>query len=88
MVKIDITTDIKRPVDEVYTYVVDLRNAPQWQSWLQSVDQHGPTRIGTKAHQTGQWMGRKMPQVLIHCQLALPLHAVDNFQGARWRDPR
>jgi len=60
MVKFDITTDIKRPVEEVYSYVADLRNAPQWQSWLQSVEQQGPTRIGIKAHQSGQWMGRKL----------------------------
>lgn len=60
MVKFDITTDVNRPVDEVYNYVTDLRNAPQWQSWLQSVEQQGPTRIGIKAHQSGQWMGRKL----------------------------
>jgi uncharacterized membrane protein len=60
MVKIDITTDIKRPVEEVYSYFADLRNAPQWQSWLQSVEQQGPTRMGTKAHQSGQWMGRTL----------------------------
>jgi uncharacterized membrane protein len=60
MVKFDIATDVKRPVEEVYSYVTDLRNAPQWQSWLQSVEQQGPTRVGIKAHQSGQWMGRKL----------------------------
>src|ERR1700674_2627882 len=60
MVKIDITTDVKRPVEEVYTYVADLRNAPQWQSWLQTVQQQGQTRKGIKVHQSGQWMGRKL----------------------------
>jgi len=60
MVIIDITTDVKRPLEEVYGYVADLRNAPQWQSWLQSVKQDEPTRVGTKAHQSGHWMGRPL----------------------------
>lgn len=60
MVKIDITTEIKRPPEEVYAYVTDLRNAPQWQSWLGSVKQEGQTGIGTRVHQSGQWMGRKL----------------------------
>lgn len=60
MVVIDIATEIKRPLKEVYGYVADLRNAPQWQSWLQTVKQEGPTRVGTKAHQSGHWMGRAL----------------------------
>jgi uncharacterized membrane protein len=60
LVIIDITTEVKRPLGEVYGYVADLRNAPQWQSWLQTVSQEGPTHVGTKAHQSGHWMGRTL----------------------------
>ncbi|MGH7609717.1 MAG: SRPBCC family protein [Candidatus Dormibacteria bacterium] len=60
MVRFDLTTVIHRQIEEVFPYFCDLRNAPQWQSWLRSVTQQGPTRVGTKTQQSGQWMGRTL----------------------------
>jgi len=53
---------INRPIDEVFAYVGDQRNTPQWQSGLIEVKRltDGPPGIGTKHTFVRSFMGRKM----------------------------
>jgi uncharacterized membrane protein len=53
---------INRPVEEVFAFVGDQRNTPQWQSGLVEVKRltDGPPGIGTKHAFVRSFMGRKM----------------------------
>lgn len=48
--KIESTTVISRPIDEVFTYVLDLQNAKDFDPDVESVRkiQEGPIRVGTE----------------------------------------
>lgn len=62
MIKVESSIVINRPVEEVFAYVGDQRNTPQWQSGLVEVKRltDGPPGIGTKHSFVRKFMGRKM----------------------------
>jgi uncharacterized protein YndB with AHSA1/START domain len=50
MIDVTISTDIARPVEDVYAYVTDPSKLPSWQTNTVSVDQEddGPLRVGSR----------------------------------------
>lgn len=66
MINIEENIIIHRPIEEVFTYMTDLRNAPEWQSGLLEVRQttEGLVRIGTTYLAVRRFLGRKMESVM------------------------
>jgi len=62
MVTNENTITINRPVEEVFAYVSDLQNGPQWQNGLLEVRRtsQGPLGIGTQYTSVRKFMGRKL----------------------------
>jgi uncharacterized membrane protein len=62
MVKNEKIITINRPVEEVFAYVSDLQNGPQWQNGLLEVRRttKGPLGIGTQYTSVRKFMGRKL----------------------------
>ena len=54
-------TVVRRPVSEVFAYVADQRNTPQWQSGLHEVQRltPGPLRVGTEHIFVRRMLGRR-----------------------------
>ena len=50
MIKLEISIIVSRPIEEVFAYVSDFRNAAQWQAGVVEVRQtpEGPVRKGTQ----------------------------------------
>ena len=57
---------IKRPIEEVFTYVSDAQNGPQWQSALVESRRitKGPLGVGTQFSGVRKFMGRKMESIM------------------------
>ena len=53
---------INRPVEEVFAYVSNLQNAPEWQDGLVEARRitKGPLGIGSQFKPVGKFMGRKL----------------------------
>jgi uncharacterized membrane protein len=66
MINIEENIIIHRPIEEVFTYMTDLRNAPEWQSGLLEVQQttEGLVGIGTTYLAVRRFLGRKMESVM------------------------
>jgi uncharacterized protein YndB with AHSA1/START domain len=62
MIKVQKSIVIRRPIEEVFAFVGDQRNAPQWQHGLLEVRRttEGPLGIGTRHTFVRKFMGRKM----------------------------
>ena len=62
MIKVERSGIIARPIEEVFAYVGDQTNAPQWQSGLVEVRRttEGPLGVGTKHTFARRFLGRKM----------------------------
>ena len=62
MIKVENSGIINRPIEEVFAFVGDQTNAPQWQSGLVEVRRttDGPLRVGTTHTFVRNFMGRKM----------------------------
>ena len=62
MIKVEKSSIIRRPIEEVFAYVSDLRHSAEWQSGLVEVRQttQGPQGVGTKFAFVRKFMGRKM----------------------------
>ena len=62
MVKNETSIIIHRPIEEVFAYVSDLQNGPQWQSGLLEVRHTtpGPLAIGAQFTSVRKFLGRKM----------------------------
>ena len=56
---------IDRPIAEVFAFVTDQRNTPQWQAGLVEVQRltEGPPRVGTRHALVRQFMGRRMEAI-------------------------
>jgi uncharacterized protein YndB with AHSA1/START domain len=56
------TIVIDRPIGEVFSFVTDMRNTPQWQAGLVEVQRltDGPPRIGTRHVFVRNFLGRRM----------------------------
>ncbi|HEY7124176.1 MAG TPA: SRPBCC family protein [Ktedonobacterales bacterium] len=64
MVTIEQSTIINRPIEEVFAYVSDQRNSPQWQDGVVDVQQspESPVGVGTKVTLVRVFLGRRLEQ--------------------------
>ena len=62
MVKNEMSIIIKRPIEEVFAFVSDLENGPQWQTGLFEVRQitKDPIGIGSQFASVRKFLGRKL----------------------------
>ncbi len=62
MIKLETSIIISRPIEEVFVYVSDFRNAIQWQAGVVEVRQtpEGPVRKGTQIIFVRTFLGRKI----------------------------
>ena len=62
MIKAERTVVIDRPIEEVFAYVTDQTNTPNWQAGLVEVQRTtpGPIGVGTKHRFVRKFMGRRM----------------------------
>jgi len=62
MVNVETTIVIHRPIEEVFAYITDARNQPQWDSGLVEVRQtpESPVGVGTRVTEVLKFMGRKL----------------------------
>ena len=62
MIKTEQSVVIRRPVEEVFAFVADQRNAPGWQSGLLEVRRtdEGPLGVGATHAVVRKFMGRRM----------------------------
>ncbi len=62
MVKAERTVVIDRPIQQVFAYVTDQTNTPDWQAGLVEVRRttRGPIGVGTKHTFVRKFMGRRM----------------------------
>ena len=56
------TTEIERPVDEVFAFLAEPANLPRWQPSLLDVRPHhrGPLRAGVEVTEVRRFLGRVM----------------------------
>ena len=56
------TVLIRRPVSDVFSFVTDWRNAPQWVAGLleTEITSADPTGVGTKFRDVGKFLGRRI----------------------------
>ncbi|MGD8406286.1 MAG: SRPBCC family protein [Anaerolineales bacterium] len=61
MIKFEKSVLINRPQQEVFDFVTDLSNDPQWQSSIESVEQvsDGPIGVGSTWRYETKFLGRK-----------------------------
>ena len=62
MIDLATTVEIARPVDEVFAFVADHTNAPQWQQGLQEVRRltDGPLGVGSQHEFVRRFAGREV----------------------------
>jgi uncharacterized membrane protein len=62
MIKVENSVVISRPVDEVFEFVSNIENLPQWAGPVLEAKQtsDGPIRVGTKQTQVAQFLGRRI----------------------------
>lgn len=61
MVRVDISTEVKRPVAEVFAYVTDPANTPEWNSLVEKQSaSETPIRVGTKIMTQAKFLGRRI----------------------------
>jgi uncharacterized membrane protein len=62
MIKIENRVVINRPIDEVFEFMANSENDPQWQSSAQEVmkTSEGPTGVGTTYTSVNRFLGRRL----------------------------
>jgi uncharacterized membrane protein len=62
MIKIENSVEIDRPIEEVFDFVTNIENLPQWAGPVQEAQQtsEGPLGVGTTQSQVAQFLGRKV----------------------------
>ncbi len=62
MLKVEISCEIRRPVEEVFAYATDPAKTPEWKtSVLESrAEPVGPMRVGTQIHTVMRLLGRRI----------------------------
>ena len=62
MIDLETTVEITRPVDEVFAFVADQTNAPQWQNGLREVRRltEGPIGAGSQYEFVRRFAGREI----------------------------
>ena len=64
MVRIEFTVEVKRPPSEVFAYLTDVGNLPEWQSSVIEVSADGPVAIGTRITEVRRFLGRRVESTL------------------------
>jgi uncharacterized protein YndB with AHSA1/START domain len=66
MLKFEIGSEIKRPVEEVFAYLTDPTTVPEWNSSVLEcrAEPAGPLRVGSKMHTVGSILGRRLEPAL------------------------
>ena len=66
MIRVEVSTEVKRPVKEVFDYVDDVANLPEWNSLVEEAKaSETPIRVGTKITQRARFLGRKIDAVAL-----------------------
>ena len=62
MLKLEISCEIRRPVEEVFAYGTDPAKASEWRSGMleSRADPPGPIRVGSKIHTVLRFLGRRI----------------------------
>ena len=62
MITIEHRIEIRRPVETVFAFVANPRNAPQWEGTVKEVrvTPDGPPAVGTQAKRVGSFLGVKL----------------------------
>ena len=60
MIRVELNDQIDRPSDEVFSYLSDFRNNPQWQSGMREIKitSDGPLAVGSTYDQVASFLGR------------------------------
>lgn len=64
VIEFDHVEEIDRPPDEVFAYVTDLSNLPEWQSGVREATVDGPMRVGAIVHERRCLFGRDLSTTL------------------------
>jgi uncharacterized protein YndB with AHSA1/START domain len=66
MLKLEIGSEIKRPVEEVFAYWTDPTTIPEWNPAVLEcrAEPPGPLRVGSKMHTVGSILGRRWESTL------------------------
>jgi carbon monoxide dehydrogenase subunit G len=54
----DLTVEIARPPEDVFSYLTDVSNLPEWQSSASSAEADEPLREGSRIRERRRFMGR------------------------------
>lgn len=66
MVRFEVSTEVNRPVKEVFDYVDDPTKLPEWNSVVEEAKpSETPIRVGTKITQRARFLGRKIDSVAL-----------------------
>jgi uncharacterized membrane protein len=62
MIKVETSAVIARPPEEVFAYISNFENNPQWQSGMQEVrfTSEGPLGVGSTYAQVAKFLGRRI----------------------------
>lgn len=64
MVRFEVSTEIKRPVAEVFAYVADPQNLPEWNAIVEEARaSETPLRVGSTITGRARFLGRKIESV-------------------------
>ena len=70
MVRAQLNTTIKRPVDEVFAVMSDLSMNPKWISAVSETTKtsEGPIGVGTTWHSVGKFLGRRVESDTVYTE--------------------
>jgi uncharacterized protein YndB with AHSA1/START domain len=64
VIRFEIEQEIQRPVSEVFAYITDVANLPQWQSGAIEATADGPVALGTQVTERRTFFGRRLETTL------------------------
>jgi uncharacterized protein YndB with AHSA1/START domain len=64
MIRIEFIVEVKRPPAEVFAYLTDPANLPEWQASAIEASADGPIAVGTHISEVRKFLGRRMESTL------------------------
>jgi uncharacterized protein YndB with AHSA1/START domain len=66
MARIEFTTEVNRPIEEVFAYLTDPANLPEWQSGVIEgrLEGSGPVGVGSRMVEVRKFLGKRMESTL------------------------
>jgi uncharacterized protein YndB with AHSA1/START domain len=66
LARIEFTTDVNRPVEEVFSYLTDPANLPEWQSGATEarLEGSGPVAVGSRMVEVRKFLGKRIESTL------------------------